>query len=71
MAQVRAFALSVTKLSIGIFGVVLFMCTPTTDKGFLAFFSLLVVLIILAVVLTKHRRKESESRNIGGLILAA
>lgn len=66
MARVRAFALTVTKFSIGILGFALFMWTPATGKGFLAFFSLLGILIVLAVVLTKLTQNESKRYNIGG-----
>jgi len=54
-----------TKFSLGILGVVLFMWTPATGKGLLAFFSLLAVLIILAVVLMKYKKKENESYDRG------
>jgi uncharacterized membrane protein len=49
-----------TKFSLGILAVVLFRWTPATGKGFLVFFSLLAVLIILAAVLTKYKKTEPE-----------
>jgi hypothetical protein len=54
-----------TKFSLGIPGVVLFMWTPATGKGFRAFFSLLAVLIVLAVMLMKYKKKEDESYGRG------
>jgi hypothetical protein len=61
VAHARGIALTMTKFSLGILGVVLFMWTPATRKGFLAFFSLLAVLIVLAVMLMKYKKKENES----------
>jgi hypothetical protein len=49
-----------TKFCLGILGVVLFMWTPATSKGFLAFFSLLAALIVLAVMLMKYKKKEAR-----------
>jgi hypothetical protein len=66
VAQVRAVALNVTKVGIGILGFALFMWTPATGKGILVFFGLLVVLIVLAAVLTKYKGKEHESYGPGG-----
>jgi hypothetical protein len=65
VAQIRAVALTITKFGIGILAFALFMWTPGTGKGTFAFFSLLVALIILAVVLTKYRKKERESYDLG------
>jgi hypothetical protein len=63
VAQVRAVALTMTKFSLGILGFVLFRWTPTTGKGILVYGSLLVILIALAIVLAKHKKKEDESRS--------
>jgi uncharacterized membrane protein len=66
VAQVRAVALTMTKVGMGILGLALFVWTPATGKGMLVFFSLLVVLIILAIVLSKHKKREDESCNLRG-----
>jgi len=50
----------------GILGLALFMWTPVTGKGVLMFLSLLVVLIILAVVLSKYKKRDDESYNLRG-----
>ncbi len=55
-----------TKFGMGILGLALFMWTPVTGEGILMFFSLLVVLIILAVVLSKYKKRDDESYNLRG-----
>jgi hypothetical protein len=62
VTQVRAVALTMTRFSLGVLGFALFMWTPTTGKGILVYGSLLVILITLAIVLAKHKKKEDESR---------
>ena len=66
MAQVRAVALTMTRFGMGILGLALFMWTPVSGKGILVFLSLFVVLIILAVVLSKYKKSEDESYNLRG-----
>jgi len=66
VAQVRAVALTMTKVGMGILGLALFMWTPASGKGILVFLSLFVVLVILAVVLSKYKKREDESYNLKG-----
>ncbi len=55
-----------TKVGMGILGLALFMWTPASGKGILVFLSLFVVLVILAVVLSKYKKREDESYNLKG-----
>jgi len=55
MAQTRTVILRITAFALGILGLALFMFTPTTDMGIFVYALLFVVLIGVAIVVSKSK----------------